>query len=76
MMLHIPEVLTPAEVAEIRLQLDNAEWVDGRATVGEQGAKVKRNQQLPELSPVGKALGERILRSLVSNPLFLSAALP
>ena len=33
MMLHIPEVLTPAQVAEIRQRLDAADWVDGKATV-------------------------------------------
>lgn len=42
MMLHIPEVLTPAQVAEIRQKLDAADWIDGKATVGEQGAQVKK----------------------------------
>lgn len=76
MMLHIPEVLTPDEVADMRHQLNTADWVDGRATVGEQGAQVKRNQQLPELSATGLLLGEKILRLLVKTPLFLSAAIP
>lgn len=76
MMLHIPEILTQDEVADIRQQLHSAEWADGRETVGEQGAKVKRNQQLPELSSAGRVIGDRILRSLVTHPLFLSAAIP
>eukprot|EP01031_Cornospumella_fuschlensis_P044563 gene44563-54499_t len=37
----------------IRARLDATDWVDGRATVGPQGAQVKQNRQLPELSPVG-----------------------
>jgi PKHD-type hydroxylase len=37
---------------------------------------VKRNRQLPELSPVGRQLGELILNALARNPLFFSAALP
>lgn len=76
MMLHIPEVLTPAQVAEIRQRLDAADWVDGKATVGAQGAQVKKNRQLPELSPVGMELGQIILKALVNNPLFFAAALP
>lgn len=76
MMLHIPEVLTSQEIAVIRQQLDQTDWVDGRATVGEQGARVKRNQQLPELSAIGRELGEKILQRLIKQPLFLSAAIP
>ena len=49
MMLHVPKVLTPEQVAESRRLLDSADWADGKGTVGEQGALVKRNRQLPEL---------------------------
>jgi len=76
MMLHIPEVLTPAQVVEMRRKLDATDWIDGRATVGAQGAQVKRNRQLPETSPVGLELGNVILKALVNNPLFFAAALP
>jgi PKHD-type hydroxylase len=76
MMLHVPKVLSPEQVAECRSLLDGAEWADGKLTVGEQGALVKRNRQLPELSPVGRQLGELILNALSRNPLFFSAALP
>jgi len=76
MMLHVPAVLTPEQVREMRAALDAAEWVDGRETVGEQGAKVKQNRQLPELSPLGRTLGNTILAALAGNPLFFSAALP
>jgi PKHD-type hydroxylase len=76
MMVHVPKVLTAEQVAECRRLLDAAEWTDGKSTVGEQGALVKRNRQLPELSPVGRQLGELILTALARNPLFFSAALP
>jgi PKHD-type hydroxylase len=76
MMIHVPKVLTAEQVAECRRLLDSAEWADGKATVGEQGMLVKRNRQLPELSPVGRQLGEIILVALARNPLFFSAALP
>ena len=76
MMLHIPKVLAPEQVVECRRLLDAAEWIDGKATVGEQGAMVKRNRQLPELSPLSKQLGEMILSAVARHPLFFSAALP
>jgi PKHD-type hydroxylase len=76
MLVHIPGILTPAEVTECRARLDATEWVDGRATVGDQGAQVKHNRQLPVDSPLGRQLGELILQRLYNNLLFTSAALP
>lgn len=76
MMLHVPEVLTAAQVQEIRQALDTGDWTDGRNTVGEQGAKVKRNRQLPENGPLAQKLGQIVLDSLKKNVLFFSAALP
>jgi len=76
MLLHVPDVLSPDQVADLRRRLFDAPWVDGRATVGEQGAQVKRNRQLDEFSPVGQALGRVVLQALLANPLYMSAALP
>jgi PKHD-type hydroxylase len=76
MLLHIPKVLSDAELAECRRRLDEADWVDGRATVGYQGARVKDNRQVPEGHPVARRLGDLILGALERSPLFLSAALP
>lgn len=76
MMLHIPGVLTRAQVADMRKAIDQADWVDGRATVGSQGAQVKRNRQLPEQSPVAVEQGRLILQALQANTTFFRAALP
>ena len=76
MLLHVPDVLTPAQVADLRRRLDETSWVDGRATVGEQGAQVKRNRQLDEFSPVGQELGRVVLAALARHPLYVAAALP
>lgn len=76
MLVHIPEVLSKTEVAEVRKRLAAADWVDGRATVGQQGAVVKRNRQLPVDSTVARELGELILKRLYATPLFMAAALP
>ncbi len=76
MMLHIPGVLTREQVAECRRAIDAEPWVDGRATVGLQGAQVKANRQLPDGSPAAAHWGEVILKALARHPLFVSAALP
>lgn len=76
MLLHVPGVLTPSQVAEIREAVDAADWNDGRETVGPQGAQVKRNRQLPEAGPLTQRWGPVILQALETHPLFASAALP
>jgi PKHD-type hydroxylase len=76
MLLHIPQVLTPAEVAAFRERLDAAPWVDGRQTVGAQGAQVKHNRQLDAASPAARELSQAVTAALLRQPLFVSAALP
>lgn len=76
MLLPIPDVLTPEQVAHARLFLDQAEWVDGRITAGHQSSRTKDNLQIPESHPVARQLGDMILNALGQNPLFISAALP
>ncbi len=78
MMLAIPEVLSPDQVAALRADLLAAgdAWVDGRVTAGWQGAGVKRNQQVDERSQMAARAGAMVLQALESNPLFISAALP
>lgn len=76
MLLHIPDVLTSDELARIRAALDGATWTDGRETVGFQGAQVKRNEQLPDTSPLRAQLGRIVLAALARNPLYFAAALP
>lgn len=76
MMLHVPEVLTREQVGQMRAALESAQWVDGRESVGGQGALVKKNRQLPEASPLRAELAKVILGALARHPLFFSAALP
>jgi PKHD-type hydroxylase len=76
MLLHIPGVLDRDQLARIRKALDGAAWVDGRQTVGAQGAEVKRNLQLAEDSPLRRELGALVLAALARNPLYFAAALP
>ena len=76
MLITIPDVLTPDQVASARQQLAAAEWVDGRVTAGYQAQEVKRNLQIPEASETAIKLGEMVLTGLARSPRFMSAALP
>ena len=76
MLVHVPGVLDRELVARFRQALDAADWTDGRETVGAQGARVKRNEQLPDASPLRRELGAIVLSRLASNPLYHAAALP
>jgi len=76
MIVHVPEVLGPADLKHFRAVLDAAEWVDGRVTAGHQSVRVKQNEQLPEDGAQARELGDRVVRALERNPLFITAALP
>lgn len=76
MLLHIPQVLTPEEVAHCRARIDSAPWVDGNVTSGHQSALAKYNEQLPEDSDAAREMGEMILAALGRSQLFMAAALP
>jgi PKHD-type hydroxylase len=76
MMLHIPGVLTTQQLTHIRTRLAETDWVDGRQSVGSQGAQVKRNRQLAEGSPPALELGAIVSAALMAHPLFFSSVLP
>lgn len=76
MLITIPEVLSPEQVAEARSVLEAAEWIDGRVTAGHQSAQAKDNQQIAESHPAARQVGGMILEALAKNPLFLTSALP
>ncbi|KAF1720693.1 Fe2+-dependent dioxygenase [Pseudoxanthomonas wuyuanensis] len=76
MLLPIPDVLTPEQVAQARAKLDAADWADGRITAGYQSARAKDNAQLPEDLPLARELGAIVLDALSRNSTFFSAALP
>src|SRR5690349_18242034 len=76
MILQIPDVLNPEQVAHARRLLNDATWVDGRVAAGPQSARTEDNMQVAENDPVGQQLGDQILGALQRHPLFVSAALP
>src|SRR5690349_764447 len=78
MLVEIPRVLDEHALNRMRAKLTapDAPWVDGRATAGHQGARVKANRQIDEASALNRELGVEILGALERNPLFISAVLP
>ena len=76
MLIHIPNVLSAEQLAHCHAELAKAEWVDGRNTAGYLAQRVKDNAQVPDMHPIGRALGNMILDLLEKHPLFTSAALP
>src|SRR3546814_2268007 len=76
MLIAVPDLLSSAEVADIRAIIDAAEWVDGNATSGHQSALAKQNEQLPEDSEAATQAGRLILEALGRSPLFFASALP
>jgi PKHD-type hydroxylase len=75
-MLHVPGVLSGEQVGRMRQRLRDTDWIDGRASVGPQGAQVKRNRQLAEGSPLAIELGQVVSAALMAHPLFFSGVLP
>ena len=76
MLLHIPQVLSKAEVAALRTELAAHDWVDGARTSGAQAAQLKHNLQFPADSPAFAGLSQRVADALARHPLFVSAAMP
>jgi PKHD-type hydroxylase len=75
MLLQIPRLLSPEDLALVRERLEKATWVDGRVTAGHQSAKAKANLQLPEDGADARELGDVVTRALQRNPTFMSATL-
>ena len=76
MLLHIPAVLSPQEVAQAHMLLDAAAWQDGRDTAGPQASLVKNNTQLPRDCEAAVTIRAMVLAALDRAPRFFSAALP
>lgn len=76
MLLRIPRVLTPDELAQVRQLILSAPWSDGRITAGSQSGAVKNNLQLPEDLPAAQQARHIVSSALARNPMFVTGALP
>jgi PKHD-type hydroxylase len=76
MLLRIENVLSAAELRQVRELIAGAQWVGGRVTAGDQSAGVKNNQQLAEDVPAAQQARHIVSVALARNPMFVTGALP
>jgi PKHD-type hydroxylase len=76
MLLRVPEVLSPAELAHCRAIVEGADWADGKITAGTQSEQVKNNRQLAEDAEASHAARAIVLDALGRSALFITGALP
>ena len=76
MLIPVPQVLSPDQLAEVRRLIDAGDWRDGKATAGKQSELAKRNLQLASTDANAQAAGRIVMDALANNGLFMSAALP
>lgn len=76
MLLTVDNVLSRAELEEVRALLQHSKWSSGLATAGPQAATAKRNEQLSDDEPNLAALRRVVLAALNRNALLFTATLP
>ena len=76
MLITLPQLLRPEQLAHAQTLLSTATWQDGRGSAGDQAVQVKNNLQLSHDDPVATELRALVMQALDQAPLFLSAALP
>jgi PKHD-type hydroxylase len=76
MLLRIAQALNADELQQVRSLLRDGGWADGRVTAGDQSARAKNNQQLPEDSPAAQQARHVVSVALARNPMFVTGALP
>jgi PKHD-type hydroxylase len=75
-LIQIPGVLNPGELAALREALAAAAFEDGGATAGFVAREVKRNLQVQQNSEAGRNCAALVLEALRRSAVFFSAALP
>ena len=76
MLVHIPSVLSEAQISQLRVELNQAVFVDGRLTAGPIASKQKNNEELPHSSDLVRRLGAVVNKGLHENWVFKNAIMP
>ena len=76
MLITIPHVLTPHQLAQVRQLLEGAEFVDGKLSAGMAARKVKNNEEAAQDAGLHQQLNQIVMGSLVKHPGFQLAAFP
>lgn len=76
MILTLPEVISPDELAHIKRLVSGVEFTEGKATAGALLQKAKNNQQIPWNHPVMKEVTGLVMQALGRCDAFMSVAQP
>jgi PKHD-type hydroxylase len=76
MLLKLPAVLDPRQLARAHALLADAAFVDGRLSAGLAAARVKRNEQVAQDATQLDELNQIVMGSLVRHPAYVHGALP
>lgn len=76
MLLPLPGVLKPDQVALMRSWLAGARFVDGRLSAGAAARRVKSNEELESGAPDLERLNEVVMGALARHPAYRTGALP
>ncbi|GAB3729812.1 Fe2+-dependent dioxygenase [Luteimonas pelagia] len=76
MILTLPDLITPDELARLKRLVADVEFTDGGSTAGEALQKAKNNQQIPWNHPVMKDVTNLVMQALGRCDAFMGAAQP
>ena len=76
MIVTLPDLITPDELAQIKRLVATAGFTDGKATAGELLQDTKHNQQIPWNHPVMKDITNVVMQALGRSDAFMAAAQP
>jgi PKHD-type hydroxylase len=76
MIVTLPELITPDELALIKQRVARVGFTEGKSTAGELLQKAKNNQQIPWDHPVMKEISGVVMQALGRCDAFMSAAQP
>jgi PKHD-type hydroxylase len=76
MLLPVPGVLKPDEVALARSWLADAPFADGKLTAGAAARRVKANEELAGNAPDLERLNRLVMEGLTRHPVYRAGALP
>lgn len=76
MILTLPELITPDELAQIQRRIAGVEFTDGTSTAGSLLQKVKQNQQIPWNHPVMKEITGVVMQAFSRCNAFMGVAQP
>nr|NIR61050.1 Fe2+-dependent dioxygenase [Gammaproteobacteria bacterium] len=76
MLVHIPSVLTAAQIETVNRLLSKARFVPGGDSAGMAARRVKRNRELAPDAEETLELNRIVMGNLVRHPTYKSAALP